>query len=717
MKTVNDLFSRFTDLRAYYGERDARYLSNWYAYCGDYDHIFENYAKDALTLSRGRTSRTIQKWNLVRPIVDTHRILINQMPTIEVPPPVLGEQMASLKADKMEKILYALWDMGNMERKHGESSFNIALNWASVWQVAWDEEKDIPVAFVRSPGETYPVMKRGGEEVSYCFFRWEEDVESLAEKYPQVKSLLTRNRQGGYSLSTLEVVEYVDETERLLLVGGEVKSLLEGEGGKHELGQCPVFLCAGAYIPGELFPPGPIDQLVAMNDHLNRFQSKLGDAIEETLFGWHDVTGEGAKDVVLNTGPGAVNYLEGDLKHEYTQPQAPPAQAFGHVDQVQRYMRNLANWPEVASGEMDGSIITGKAVSRLQGIMAAQAAECQSNLKNSLQKVNNVMLKMMETYRGDKKFELYATDGVSLTAAPGRKRNFGVAFVPSEDIQHYYRNTLNYSPFGSDMNQSIQIGMQLVDARIFPRSWLRNLIPGGSDAEGMAAEIEEEDRRRMQLEIDLQTQAQERIMQAQVQQQAQMQALQQGQGGTGASAPATNTGSAPQPPGGLPPNQPPGGEMVGNAMLMPGGQPQMMGMGEPLTGTAESFPIPYTPLKPFGPAVAELAGTGVHGQGANEAALSGAGIQPGEQPGANAVTLDEATEILSGIDKLKGALYLMGDIVQRGFTEGSVQVGITKAIDKATVSNAVRGTKLAGRIVFETSIPTGAVQVAGPKAA
>jgi len=157
--------------------------------------------------------------------------------------------------------------------------------------------------------------------------------------------------------------------------------------------------------------------------------------------------------------------------------------------------------------------------------------------------------------------------------------------------------------------------------------------------------------------------------------------------------------------------------MVGNAMLMPGGQPQMMGMGEPLTGTAESFPIPYTPLKPFGPAVAELAGTGVHGQGANEAALSGAGIQPGEQPGANAVTLDEATEILSGIDKLKGALYLMGDIVQRGFTEGSVQVGITKAIDKATVSNAVRGTKLAGRIVFETSIPTGAVQVAGPKAA
>jgi len=150
----------------------------------------------------------------------------------------------------------------------------------------------------------------------------------------------------------------------------------------------------------------------------------------------------------------------------------------------------------------------------------------------------------------------------------------------------------------------------------------------------------------------------------------------------------------------------------GNAMLMPGGRPQMLGMGEPVTGE-EGFPIPYTPLKPFGPAVAELAGTGVHGAAANEQALGG-----GEQPGANSITFQEAQEILSGVQKLKGGVYLIGDIVERGYTDSSVEIGLEKAIDKATITNAVRDTKLYGRIRWSSTIPTtGAMQVAGPQAA
>jgi hypothetical protein len=630
--------------------------------------------------------------------------------------------MASMKADKMEKILYALWDMINMERKHSEAAFNIALNWSSVFQAAWEEDGDIPTIYTRSPGETYPVMSRGGDRVAYCFFRWEEDTEALAEKYPAIKPLLTRNRLGQFQHGTTEIVEYVDADERLMIVGGDAKSLLTKESdAAHKLGHCPVYLCAGAYIPGELFPPGPVDQLVAMNDHLNRFQTKLGDAIEETLFGWHDVSGEGANDVPINTGPGAINRLEGDLRHQYTQPQPPPAQAFGHIDQVQRYMRNLANWPESASGELDASIITGKAVSRLQGIMQAQAAECQSNIRKALQGANNTMLKMMEVYRGDKRFDLYADEGVSIGGAPGRKRNFAVSVVPNEDIQGYYHNTLNYSPFGSDMNQSIAIGMQLVDARIAARSWLRNLIPGMSDAEGMAAEIEEEDRRRMQMEIDLQSQAQERQMQAQLKmQQQQMEMQQQPPTGATGQEPATNTGNAPPQPGGLAPSPlpPGGGNIGGNTTLMAGGQPQMMGLGEPMTGT-EGFPIDYSPLKPYGPAMAQLAGTGVHGAAVDNMGAAGPlAVPAGEQGGANAITLEEATQILGAVQKLKGEVFVMGDIVERGFTDGSVEVGLTKPIDKATISNGTKGTKLQGRIRFQNTIPTtGTVKVAGPSAA
>lgn len=147
-------------------------------------------------------------------------------------------------------------------------------------------------------------------------------------------------------------------------------------------------------------------------------------------------------------------------------------------------------------------------------------------------------------------------------------------------------------------------------------------------------------------------------------------------------------------------------------MLMPGGQPQLVGMGEPVTGEA-GFPIDYTPLTPFGPALTELAGTGVHGAAANEPS---SGVTPGEQPGPGAITLDEAMQILSGIEKLKGQVFLLEDIVDRGFTEGKVVVGLTNMIDKATITNAIRTTKLYGWVRFvdiSDGVPTGAIPVAG----
>jgi hypothetical protein len=278
------------------------------------------------------------------------------------------------------------------------------------------------------------------------------------------------------------------------------------------------------------------------------------------------------------------------------------------------------------------------------------------------------------------------------------------------------------------MNASIQIGMQLVDARIFPRSWLRNLIPGGSDAEGMAAEIRSEDQERALFEADLQVQTQQRILQAQTEQQMQLAAMQQGMGGTGGSAPsAPATGNAPQPPGGLPPTQQPpgpGGEMVGpNAMLMPGGQPQVLGMGEPLTGSAESFPIPYTPLKPFGPAVAELAGTGVHGAAANEQALAAETM-----PGKGVITADQVVSALEqatnrrgekATDKLKGRVWLLGDLATRGFTNNKIELGISVKSDQQILTTALPQFAAQNLLVFRVmnTPPPESVEIFGPEEA
>jgi hypothetical protein len=195
-----------------------------------------------------------------------------------------------------------------------------------------------------------------------------------------------------------------------------------------------------------------------------------------------------------------------------------------------------------------------------------------------------------------------------------------------------------------------------------------------------------------------------------VQQQQQMAALGQGEGGTGASSPAGATANAPTPQGGLPPSPSPspGGQMVGgNAMLMPGGQPQMLGMGEPLTGNAESFPIPYTPLKPYGPALAQLAGTGVHGAAVEGAPATGPAKEA--MPGKNVVSADDIIKTLESavnrngekaVDKLQGRVYLMGDLASRGWTDGKLEIGITVKSDQQIIVTALPQYAAQGLLIF-----------------
>jgi hypothetical protein len=692
-------------LRTRYNDRNLRYKFNWYAYNGEYDKITPAYAHSKLKDVRQNRERNIQTWNLVFPIVEAHRMLINRLPGIEVPAAVMADPLAAAFAEKQERMHYCLWDAGDMKRKHSKGSFNIALYNSTTWFVRWDSDRDYPVITARKPGETYPVFKRRGDEVAYCLFVFMMDEDELAEAYPESKKLLSANKGGGSGKTQVEVIEYVDDRDYGIVIGGKYASLLSGA--SHDLGFCPVIITPGAYVEGEdgdYFPPGAIDQIVALNDYLNRFQTKWGDALEQILFPGAILKGEGADQVVWEDGPGAVNRIPFDTV-EYVPPQYPnmPSEVFIHLQRIESLMRRIANFPESASGEMDASIITGQAVSKLQGTMTGMAVEAQDSLGAGLAKCNEWMFRMLEAYRPKKKYSMYSSDSLSARSAPGRSESFSVEFIPSEDINGYYRNRLVYSALGSDPSLAMTLGMQLVQSDVVSRRWFRNQIPGVGDAEGMGLEIEEEKRRRLQLEVDLQVQAQQRMLQsqAQIQQAAQGGATPQGGAPNGEIAP-------PQTEGGLaPPGAAPGAvaqtgqpAQIGNTTLLPGGRPAMMGMGEPASGE-EGFPLPYTELKPFNVGLDVLLG-----QGQQPTGLEG-------EMGRGAITFEEASKILAAIDKLKGQIYLTGEIVPmeyggRGATSGKVEVIVTVKLDKATVVNGVRGTVLEGRIAF-TVIPAGEV--------
>lgn len=682
-------------LASRYADRDRRYARAYYAYRGEYNMLEDGYSNGDLRDIRRSSGDHIMVWNLIYPIVEAHRMIANRLPSIEVRPKAYGDPLARGKAEKLERILYATWDQSRMVRKHGKTMFHKALYNTGVWFVRWDKEKGLPIVQARRPTETYPVFGRSGEEVVKCIFRWEEDAEAIWEDYPELRSLL--GAEAAYSRGKLEVLEYVDQAVYAVLVGDKWKTVTAFEG-QHGLGFCPVVIDP-AGLSDEWFAAGPVDQIVSLNDYLNRFQTKWGDALEEMLFQPVNIIGDGASNVAYDRAPGAVNRIEGDTIRVEPGPMPTiPREAYTHLERIEQLMRRISNFPSSASGELDASVVTGKAVGRLQGVMTGMAAESQYNTAEALKDVNRMLLSMYDQMAPRKKFSLWAEDSVSTFSSPGRQRSAEVTFVPAEDIAGQYDSRMNYSPFGTDWTTGLTLGMQMVQAGIAPKSWVMEQVPGLGDIEANKAEIMLEKREQMELEVDLQTRAQIRIMEAQAQLE-QQKAQAQGGGAQAESGPAAAGGQEGTPGG------PEGAPMVGNTMVLPGGQPAVAALGPPLTGPPEQFPIPYTALKPFNQATDIALGKVRPGM---------EGLQGEALPGRTVVTADEVIAALNEarnrkgqktIQKLRGEVYLIGEIARRGYTDARIEFAITVKSDQQVLVNALPQWAVEGRLSFTVLEP------------
>lgn len=710
MASTADIKRASDRLRTRYSTRDTYYLNNYYAYHGEYNRIGSGYADDPLTDVRIEDDH-VQVWNLVPSVVDVHRMLLNRLPMIDVPSEEMGEEKADKQAEKREKMHYVMWDNSKMIRKHGEQCWNLSVYNVGVWFVRWDKESDLPIITVREPGTCYPMFKRGGDELAYCIFRWEEDAESVWENYPQARSLLAKDEARAKGM--MEVIEYVDSESYGIVIGDKWKSLSEDAPKDTKLGFCPVSIVPASFVPGNPFPPGPVHQLVAINDHLNRFQTKWGKALELVMWPTNILKGDNSDNVVWDPTPGALNRFPDGVEYEQVAPPNLPTEIFVHIERMEQLMRRIAGVSETAYGESPGSIVTGKAVSRLQGVMTGMASEAQANLALSLQEVNKMCFRMLETYKPKKKYVVRSNAPGTNLSSPGRSNKpFVVEFVPEQDIGGWYDNIIRYSPFGSDFSTGLSTAMQMVQSGLASEQWVIDQTPGMGDSEGMMKEIEENKRRKMKLELELQTEAQLQIMQAQMQ----MQQMQQQTAG----APPGAEGGAPPEEGGAPAG---GGEPtegapgLGNTLIMPSGQPQAMGTGEPFVGE-EQFPLPFTDVQPYAKgleAIETAQGGGTYAEPTEGEALPGQQvIKLQEVLGALKAAVNRKGE--KAIEKLKGAVYLIGEIAERGWTDEPVVFGITKKADQQIITTALPQYASQNMLRFKViagAIPPEAVPVKG----
>ncbi len=706
MKSPQEIKRACDNLRSKYATRDLYYSNNYHAFRGEYNLIAPGYAVDPLTDVRRTPGDHIMVWNLIPPIVNVHRMLLDRLPQINVPSEVDGEEKADQQAEKREKAHYCVWDASKMVKKHGEAAYNLSLFYSTVWFVRWDQEKDMPVIMSRQPGTCYPMFKRQGDEVAYAIFYWQEDADVIWENYPEAKSLL--GKENALSASKLEVMEYVDADSYGIVIGDKYKSISEAPVKDTALGFCPVVITPGSFVPDDPFPMGPVHQLVAINDNINRVHTRWGDALQAVMNPSNVLQGEGSDNVVWNPAPGAVNRLPEGVQYVQVPPPNMPTEMFVELERMSQLMQRISGISESAYGESPGSIVTGKAIGKLQGVMTGMATETQACLEMSLSEVNRMCFRMWEKYRPKKTYRLRSTPPGSALAAPGRSKSpFTQEFTPGQDINGWYDNSLYYSPFGSDFGTGLQIAMQLVSADLADPKWVIDQIPGMGDSSGMMKAIEENKRRKMALEIDLQTEAQMKIMQAQNQMQMeQMQQQAQLEGAPGAGGAPTGE------PGSVAPEGSPG---LQNTLIMPSGSPQAMGTGEPFVGE-QSFPLPFQNVSPYAEsleAIKAAQGGGGQPTGQEEAMPGKAMVRLTDVRAALADAINRKGEKATG--KLKGNVYALGELATRGQTDGKLEIGYTVKSDVQILNTALRQWTSQNMVIFRflTSVPSEAKLIAG----
>lgn len=717
MRSTQDIKLACDRLRNKYSMRDLYYYNNYHAYRGEYNLLSQGYAADPLADVRRQPGDHIMVWNLVPPIVNVHRMLLNRLPQINVPSEADGEEKADQQAEKREKAYYCVWDGSKMVKKHGEGAHNLSLYYSTVWFVRWDNDLDMPVIMSRLPGTCYPQFKRQGDEVAYCIFYWEEDADVVRENYPEAASLLGKDE--ARAVNKLEIMEYVDADSYGIVIGDKFKDVSQKPVNDTKLGFCPVVITPGSFVPNDPFPMGPVHQLVAINDNINRVHTRWGDALQSVMNPSNVLQGEGSDNVVWNPAPGAVNRLPEGVAYVQVPPPNMPTEMFVELERMSQLMQRISGISESAYGESPGSIVTGKAIGKLQGVMTGMATETQACLEMSLSEVNRMAFRMWEKYRPKKTYRLRSTPPGSALAAPGRvKSPFTQEFTPEQDINGWYDNSLYYSPFGSDFGTGLQIAMQLVSADLADPKWVIDQIPGMGDSSGMMKAIEENKRRKMALEIELQTEAQMKIMEAQNQmtmQQNQQQAQLAGggaqEGGVSSSGNAPAPGNTTGAPGSVATEGSPG---LQNTVIMPSGAPQAMGTGEPFVGE-ESFPLPFTQVTPFAEGLEAIKGAqgGPAPTGQEEAMPGKTMVRLAEVQAALAESTNRKGEKATG--KLRGAVYALGDLASRGMTDGKIEIGYTVQSDVQVLNTALRQWTAQNLVVFRlvTAKPEGAVLIAG----
>lgn len=459
--TQREILDRYASLRARHASRDTRMAQVLAVREGRMSEVAPDLFPETGAWQEPITANMIDV--AARDLAE----MVAPLPAINCWSPSMTTETAQRKADKRTKIATGLVTAADLQ-----TQMYSAADWYLTYgflpgKVEIDPVDDIPVIRLVDPVGCYPVYDRFNR-CTAMFQRLYMAVQELVELYPELSALIENHKrtQGQGHSMMVEVVLYHDkERDCAFIPSFEGMKLYDIP---NPVGEC-LYRVARRPGPG-VQPRGQFDDVLFVQLAKARFallnMEAAHKAVQAPLVLPPDVPQVplGPDAIIRTNNPAGVQRVRLDL----------PNATFAQQASLEAELRNGARFPEVRTGNMDSSVVTGRGVQALMGGFDTQIKTAQAVMARFLSDLIALNMRVEEA--------VYGNHARSLTGL-ANGTPFEVKYVPSKDIAGDYSVDVQYGLLaGLDPNRWLVFGLQAMGGGLVSKDYMRRQMPADLDA-------------------------------------------------------------------------------------------------------------------------------------------------------------------------------------------------------------------------------------------
>jgi hypothetical protein len=318
-----------------------------------------------------------------------------------------------------------------------------------------------------NPFGVYPEIDRFGRTISLTHIT-NTDAETLASQYPEFYNEILGANNASYPLNKmpantpyLTLVRYHDKDQDLLFIPERNNLILSQT--VNVLGKCLASVAVRSSIDGEA--RGQFDDVLAVQLARARFAVLQIQAAEKSIQAPIAIPQDvqelalGPDSIMRSANPQAIRRVPLEL---------PPG-VFTESGVLERELRLGARYPEVRSGNLDASVVTGRGVQALQAGFDTQIRSAQAQFARLFTELVALCFEVDEKVFGNMTKEIRGSeDGTP----------YSMKYVPSKAIAGEYGVDVRYGIMsGMDPNRAIIALLQMRSDKLVSRDYVRREIP------------------------------------------------------------------------------------------------------------------------------------------------------------------------------------------------------------------------------------------------